>query len=65
MYDVSMYHIQIQLSAVTSNESRTDPTKSFSLSAIGSSGNFSCKLGDQIYKVRYHILSDGACAIDL
>ena len=43
--------MQIQLCAVTANESQTESTKSFSLNAVGSSGNFSCKLGDQTYKV--------------
>ncbi|XP_064395949.1 intermembrane lipid transfer protein VPS13A-like isoform X2 [Halichondria panicea] len=41
---------KIQLCAVMANGSRTEPSKSFSLSTIGSSGTFSCKLGGKNYK---------------
>ena len=42
---------QIQLGAFTPNKSHTDWTKSFSLNAVGTSGNFSARLGENSYRV--------------
>jgi len=49
----SMYFVlQIQLGAFTAHGSHTDWTKSFPINAIGSSGNFTAKLGENSYKVQ-------------
>jgi len=43
---------KIQLGAFTAHGSHTDWTKSFPINAIGSSGNFTAKLGENSYKVQ-------------
>jgi len=44
------FALQIQLGAFTAHGSHTDWTKSFPINAIGSSGNFTAKLGENSYK---------------
>ncbi len=43
---------QIQLRAYTKNKSPTEWTKHFAVNAVGTSGNFSAKLGENNYSVR-------------
>ena len=44
-------HAQIQLGAITDRSTHTDWTKSFTLNAVGTSGNFGAKLGETSYRV--------------
>lgn len=44
-------YTQIQLRALTEHGTFTEWTKGFALNAVGTSGNYTAKLGEQQYKV--------------